>query len=169
MHWTVRRAEPADLDAINAVAAAAGRPRWRALALAPVSDRYTVVALSGPTLGAARTHFYAGPDGAAPGGNYLGGVVVHPAARRRGAGHALTATRLAWIWERSEAAYYIANAGNAASIAMHEGFGFRQIADGPSFHGVTFSGGRGIVFEARRPASWVAGSGPADAQADAAS
>lgn len=168
--WTVRRAEPRDLDAINAVALAAQRPLWRALALEPVSDRYAVVALAGGALlGAARTHFYPAPDAAAPAGNYLGGVVVHPDARRRGAGRALTAARLGWIWERAESAYYIANALNTASIALHESFGFRQIGAGPQFHGVTFSGGRGLVFEARRPASWAAGSGPVERQADAAS
>ncbi|GAB2745907.1 GNAT family N-acetyltransferase [Sinomonas soli] len=166
----MRPAVPADLAAVNAVAREAGRPEWPAGALTPRADRIAVVALArgglggtgapgeggpaeGTLLGYAKTHRYPTPDGAAPAGHYLGGIVVHPAARRRGVGRALTEARLAWIWERADAAYYLANARNTASIALHEGLGFRQVASGASFQAVTFDGGRGLVFEARRPAS----------------
>ncbi|MGT2462233.1 GNAT family N-acetyltransferase [Sinomonas atrocyanea] len=163
----VRPAVPGDLAAVNAVVRAAGRPDWAAAALAPRPDRIAVVALAhgapavvaGPAqaearlLGCAKTHVYPAPDRGAPAGHYLGGIVVHPAARRRGAGRALTEARLAWIWERADAAYCITNARNAASIALHVGLGFRQVASGASFQGVTFDGGRGLVLEAPRPAS----------------
>lgn len=151
----MRPATPGDLPAVNAVARAAGRPEWAASALDSGADRLAVVAVAGALLGAAKTHLYLDHDGDAPAGHYLGGVVVHPAARRRGAGRALTEARLDWIWARADAAYYLANARNAASIALHAQLGFRQLAEGGSFHGVTFDGGRGLVFEARRPASWV--------------
>ncbi|MGY3565033.1 GNAT family N-acetyltransferase [Sinomonas sp. RB5] len=160
----MRPAVPGDLAAVNAVVRAAGRPDWAAAALAPRPDRIAVVALAdgelagpaladGRLLGCAKTHVYPAPDGGAPAGHYLGGIVVHPAARRRGAGRALTEARLAWIWERADAAYCITNARNAAAIALHGGLGFRQVASGASFQGVTFDGGRGLVLEARRPAS----------------
>jgi GNAT superfamily N-acetyltransferase len=173
----VRPAVPADLAAVNAVAREAGRPEWPADALTPRADRITVVALGqggwrgpgldrageggraegaqadGALLGYAKTHRYPAPDGAAPAGHYLGGIVVRPAARRRGVGRALTEARLAWIWERADAAYYLANARNTASVALHAGLGFRQVASGASFQAVTFDGGCGLVFEARRPAS----------------
>ncbi|WP_369045717.1 GNAT family N-acetyltransferase [Sinomonas sp. P10A9] len=149
--WLVRPAAPRDLPAINAVSRAAGRPEWDPTAVAPASDRCAVVALAtGVLVGAAKTHRYPLADGDAPAGHYLGGIVVHPDARRRGAGRALTAARLAWIWELADVAYYIANARNAASIALHAGFGFSPIAAGPQFHGVTFDGGRGLVLAARR-------------------
>ncbi|MFQ6155414.1 N-acetyltransferase family protein [Micrococcus luteus] len=149
---------PGDLAAVNAVARAAGRPEWTAAALAARPDRIAVVAVSDRgLLGYAKTHVYPAPDGAAPAGHYLGGIVVHPAARRRGLGRALTEVRLAWIWERADAAYCITNARNAASIALHAALGFRQVASGASFQGVTFDGGRGLVLEARRPASCAEG------------
>lgn len=156
--WRVRAAVSGDLAAVNAVARDAGRPEWTDAALTPRADRIAVVAVSDRgLLGFAKTHLYPAPDGGAPAGHYLGGIVVHPAARRRGAGRALTEARLAWIWERADVAYCIMNARNAASIALHMGLGFRQVASGASFQGVTFDGGRGLVFEARRPASCAGG------------
>jgi aminoglycoside 6'-N-acetyltransferase I len=134
----VRPAVPADLAAVNAVAREAGRPEWPADALTPRADRIAVDALGqgcggdpslhgageggraegapaeGALLGYAKTHRYPAPDGAAPAGHYLGGIVVHPAARRRGVGRALTEARLAWIWERADAAHYLANARGRA-------------------------------------------------------
>lgn len=155
----MRAAVPGDLAAVQAVARAAGGPGWTAAALAARPDRIAVVAVAGGDpadrglLGYAKTHVYPAPDGAAPAGHYLGGILVHPAARRRGLGRALTEVRLAWIWERADAASCITNARNAASIALHAALGFRQLASGASFQGVTFDGGRGLVLEARRPAS----------------
>ncbi|MDP9886263.1 GNAT superfamily N-acetyltransferase [Sinomonas atrocyanea] len=92
----MRAAVPGDLAAVNAVARAAGRPEWTAAALAARPDRIAVVAVSDRgLLGYAKTHVYPAPDGGAPAGHYLGGIVVHPAARRRGLGRALTEARLA--------------------------------------------------------------------------
>lgn len=79
-------------------------------------------------------------------GWYLAGVVVAPAARRRGLGAQLTEARLALIGKRSSTAWYFANAGKRASIAMHAGFGFTEHARGPRICGVEFGGGTGILF-----------------------
>jgi hypothetical protein len=51
------------------------------------------------------------------------------------------------------AAHYLADARNTASAALHAGLGFRHVASGASFQAVTFDGGSGLGFEARRPAS----------------
>lgn len=86
------------------------------------------------------------PADPAPAGWYLTGVVVDPAWRRRGIAARLTERRLAWLAERTDVAYYFANARNLASVALHERFGFEQIARGPLFGGVTFDGGEGVLF-----------------------
>ena len=87
-------------------------------------------------------------EDASPAGWYLSGVVVDPDYRRRGAGRLLTAARLKWISERSRCAYFFANARNRVSIELHERFGFQEIARGPGFAGVSFTGGEGILFRA---------------------
>ena len=88
-----------------------------------------------------------GPDPSLEGW-YLTGVVVDRRFRRRGVGARLTAERLRWISRRSDSAYYFSNVQNRVSIALHERFGFVEIARGPTFAGVTFTGGEGILFRA---------------------
>jgi ribosomal protein S18 acetylase RimI-like enzyme len=83
----------------------------------------------------------------APRGWYLTGVVVAPACRRRGVATALTRARLDWLAERTDRAYYFANTRNRVSIALHEGFGFREKTRAFTIPGVTFQGGEGILFE----------------------
>lgn len=88
-----------------------------------------------------------GPDlGPAPKGWYLTGVVVAPIWRRRGIGARLTADRLRWISARSRFAYYVSNARNRVSIALHARFGFVEIDRGPVLAGCTFTGGEGVLF-----------------------
>jgi predicted N-acetyltransferase YhbS len=66
--------------------------------------------------------------GAAPAGWYLLGLVVDQAWRRRGIGEALTRVRLAWVAERSQRRYYFTGRGNLASQALHQRFGFTEMA-----------------------------------------
>ena len=82
----------------------------------------------------------------APRGYYLTGVFVAPNERRAGIGAALTQARLNWISDRAADAWYFANARNAASIALHERFGFEEVTRHFSFPGLTFDGGEGILF-----------------------
>lgn len=89
---------------------------------------------------------YGTGEGKSPEGWYLIGVVVDPRFRRRGVGFRLTAERVRWIAERSDLAYYFSNARNRVSIALHERFGFVEVARGPEFAGVSFAGGEGILF-----------------------
>ena len=83
-----------------------------------------------------------------PEGWYLTGVVVDPDFRRMGVGTRLTAARMEWIAERASAAYYFANASNRVSIALHEDFGFVEIARAPAFGSESFIGGEGVLFRA---------------------
>lgn len=85
--------------------------------------------------------------GASPEGWYLTGLVVDPRFRRRGVGLRLTAERLQWIAERSQFAYYLSNARNLVSIALHQRFGFIEVARGAELAGVSFVGGEGILFQ----------------------
>ena len=86
------------------------------------------------------------PANAAPSGWYLAGVVVSPAWRRRGIGALLTRSRLEWIAERADRAYYFANARNQASIDLHRRFGFVELTRDFHHPKVTFKGGVGILF-----------------------
>jgi aminoglycoside 6'-N-acetyltransferase I len=85
--------------------------------------------------------------GATPEGWYLTGVVVDPRFRRRGVGSKLTVERLRWIAERSRFTYYFANARNRVSIALHDRFGFTEVARGAKLAGESFVGGKGILFQ----------------------
>jgi ribosomal protein S18 acetylase RimI-like enzyme len=89
------------------------------------------------------------PPDTGPEGWYLAGLIVDERCRRRGIGRRLTEARLAWIAARAGEAYYFANAQNAASIALHRTFGFREIARHFTLPGATFEGGEGILFRAR--------------------
>jgi ribosomal protein S18 acetylase RimI-like enzyme len=115
------------------------------------TSQVLVAELDGQVVGFGRTRYFdeerCGAAGEAPEGWYLAGVVVDPRFRRRGVGSRLTTERLEWIAQRSGSAYYFANALNRVSIALHERFGFAELARGPEFCGVSFTGGEGILFE----------------------
>lgn len=85
------------------------------------------------------------PEGHAPAGIFLTGVTVLPQHRRAGLARAFTSARLDWIAERADEAWYFAAVENAASIRMHEAFGFVEVSRGPSIHGVTFET-EGVLF-----------------------
>ena len=94
-------------------------------------DRYLCVAeIEGQIVGYGRCGVRA-PAERLPGGWYLLGVVVTPASRRRGAGRALTAHRLAWLAEKGvEEVFYFTAVVNRASTALHEAYGFEEIDRG---------------------------------------
>jgi aminoglycoside 6'-N-acetyltransferase I len=146
-----REATLDDLVHVHVVCDASDRTRWTSEMIAPRSDRVVLVAvMQGEVVGVAKTHLHPDPDGGAPAGHYLGGVVVAPGFRRRGVGSALTRARLEWIWSRASVAYYFTNELNAASIRMHETLGFRPVARFSEVRGVTADDGRSelILFEA---------------------
>jgi ribosomal protein S18 acetylase RimI-like enzyme len=109
-----------------------------------------VAEFDGNVIGFGRARYLGEGDavgaGASPKGWYLTGVVVDPPFRRGGVGSKLTGERLRWIAARSRFAYYFSNARNRVSIALHERFGFTEIARGAEFAGVSFVGGEGILF-----------------------
>ena len=82
----------------------------------------------------------------APDGWYLFGVVVRDRWRRRGIALELTRRRLEWIGRRADAAWYLANARNRASIDLHARLGFVEVTRDFTFPGVSFEGGVGILF-----------------------
>lgn len=151
----VREAGCDDIRAIMDLNARAKRPGGtRASYLAVVEDaqRLLIVACSGTgVVGWAKTHWWGHADGPAPAGHYLGGVTVDPDWRRRGIGTMLTTFRLGWIWERAVEAWYVVNATNVASMAMHREFGFTEISRAAAFHTTTFEGGNGLLMQAQRP------------------
>ncbi len=84
-------------------------------------------------------------DEGIPAGWYLLGVVVLDAWRRLGIGRELTRARLDWIVPRADAAYYVVNARNRASIDLHRELGFVEVARVSRAPGVVFEGGEGIL------------------------
>ncbi|MGT2464174.1 N-acetyltransferase family protein [Sinomonas atrocyanea] len=149
----IREATSDDLAAVEDLCDASDRPRWTAAMIAQSEHRVVFAAVSDDqVVGVAKTHFHPEPDGAAPAGHYLGGVVVTPNSRRLGIGSALTAARLEWIWAQSPSAYYFANEHNTASIQMHEALGFRPRGRFKEIRGVTADDGQAelILFEVSR-------------------
>jgi aminoglycoside 6'-N-acetyltransferase I len=154
---TIRRALASDAAAIGRISAdREGRDHAEVIAaverdLADDSlgrNRVVLVAeVDGSVVGFGKVH-YRRAETDLPEGWYLSGVVVDPSFRRMGVGARLTAARMRWIAERGSAAYYFANAMNRVSIALHQGFGFVEIARAPAFGSESFVGGEGVLFRA---------------------
>jgi ribosomal protein S18 acetylase RimI-like enzyme len=155
--YVIRSAEDADIEACVALACLAAPERsaagWRGVLLREVEDpeHHLVVAeVGGAIVGYGRAGLFGtepeAPADTAPRGYYLTGVFVHPDHRRGGIGAALTQTRLDWIGERADDAWFFANARNVASIDLHRRFGFEEVTRRFSFPGSTFHGGEGILF-----------------------
>ncbi|HEU0194534.1 MAG TPA: GNAT family N-acetyltransferase [Gaiellales bacterium] len=125
------------------------------------TDRLLLVAERGGTIiGYGRAALWRVDPDDGRGGYYLVGVGVRPDHHRQGIALALTEARMRWIAGRADEAWYFTNARNAASIALHGRFGFQEMARAPSFRGVPFSGGEGILYRAwLRAAARSAGSG----------
>lgn len=98
--------------------------------------------------GWAKTHHHVEAVDLAPPGQYLGGITVDPAWRRRGIGAALTDARLQWIAARASTAYYVVNVQNGASIDLHRRWGFTEVLRAPKLMGVEFDGGVGLLMHA---------------------
>jgi aminoglycoside 6'-N-acetyltransferase I len=151
----VRLAMIGDIDVIRDIDSKAGRAPADvdAIAAAIVDEaRLVVVASVGGTIvGWGKTHFWSYADGQAPGGHYLGGVTVIPELRRHGIARALTQARLDWIWGRADSAWYIVNPSNRASIDLHRQWGFAEVARAAKFHTTSFTGGVGLLLQAKQP------------------
>jgi ribosomal protein S18 acetylase RimI-like enzyme len=146
---SVRPAGPADAVALARLSEAAEGDAVAAVErdLERSTSHVVVAEEAGTVVGFGRVR-YVDPERAGddvPAGWYLMGLVVEPAARRRGHGLALVRSRLDWIAERSSEAWYVANASNAASIALHDRAGFRIVRAIAAFPGIEFSGGRGVL------------------------
>ncbi|GAA3209039.1 GNAT family N-acetyltransferase [Oerskovia jenensis] len=147
----VRRATQDDLDAVAEIERRARRGADREqLVLALVDpERVVVVAtVDDQVVGWGKTHRWSYADGPAPVGHYLGGVTVDPGFRRGGVGSALTRARMDWVAERAGFVCCVVNATNVASLALHEGLGFREVARAASFHTIRFTGGSGVLLRA---------------------
>ncbi|KUM35590.1 GNAT family N-acetyltransferase [Arthrobacter sp. EpRS71] len=144
------RLSAATADAFAAKIGAAISDSARFVLVAEIQANVTTEGRSG-VVGWAKTHHWNCPDGPAPSGHYLGGVTVLPEFRRRGVATKLTEARLRWIWERADRSWYVVNARNQASLALHSKWGFREVARGPRFHTVKFDGGEGVLLSAARP------------------
>jgi len=79
-------------------------------------------------------------------GWYLLGLVVHSKERRCGIGHALTAFRLKKMRKLSPIVYYFAAHDNAATIALHESFGFQLVETDFHHPNPIFKDGEGLLF-----------------------
>jgi ribosomal protein S18 acetylase RimI-like enzyme len=62
-----------------------------------------------------------------PDGLYLAGVYTSPAYRRCGIGHRLTRYRIQWAQGHADRLYYYSHIDNHASMALHQGRGFREV------------------------------------------
>ena len=170
MTFVIRAASQADVPGILAAELEAGRTsiahadRFAASISAAVEDQARVVVVAevqddanagggADVVGWAKTHCWDYADGPALSGHYWGGVTVRPNFRRLGVASELTSARMAWIWERASHAWYVVNALNEASLALHRRWGFREVARGAGFHTVTFDGGEGVLLQAARPLS----------------
>ncbi len=85
----------------------------------------------------------------APDGWYVSWLVVDPSWRRQGVASVLLDDLLTWTSARGGALFSLVNAQNRASLDLHVRLGFREIARAGAFAGVTFTGGAGLLLEAR--------------------
>jgi RimJ/RimL family protein N-acetyltransferase len=156
---TLREAEEHDVGALVGFAADHGKdPAFMRRAFETAisrEDRFVVVAsAAGELVGHGRcAHFDRSPDAppeVAPGGYYMGGLLVASRLRRRGIAAALTRARMDWAFERAPEVWYFANARNLASIALHAKLGFVEVTRSFSYPNVSFDGGVGVLGRALR-------------------
>lgn len=139
----IRQATSNDVEGVRGISVATGRDAWGVEMLSTTPKRLVLAAeAAGELVGVAKTHFHAYPDGDAPAGHYLGGVMVAPSHRRQGVASALTSARLEWIWSQAGHAYYFANQHNTASIRLHEAFGFHALGNFSAIRGVIADDGQ---------------------------
>jgi GNAT superfamily N-acetyltransferase len=147
----IRPADRAECDAIAAIAAArdgVDPHRAAAACVSQVADRdmlLLVALMANRVVAFARAGRLRQPDSALPDGWYLLGVVVVDRWRRHGIGRALTERRVAWLSQRTDSVHYIANSRNQASLDLHAGLGFVEVARGFTVSGMTFEGGEGVL------------------------
>jgi ribosomal protein S18 acetylase RimI-like enzyme len=155
----VREAGGAELDVAARLAASergGAEEGWRERFAADRDDAgacFLVAVLgAGAVVGYGRARYVEprpdAPARAAPAGYYLTGVLVAPGHRRAGAGEQLTRARMSWAAERAEEMWYFTNAGNRASLRLHEALGFAEVTRDFVFPGVTFKGGVGVLCRA---------------------
>jgi ribosomal protein S18 acetylase RimI-like enzyme len=148
----LREATEEDVSAIVAIDATRG-PRkpghaeWVLERITNPAKLVLVAVLDDVVVGETATHWWTGHDDA-PDGYYVSGVTVLPEWRRHGAGTRLLDALTAWIWDRSDRAWSVVNAQNLPSLAPHERHGFREVDRGPTFAGITFTGGSGVLLSA---------------------
>jgi len=130
---------------------AGGTAERYAATLADPQRLLLVAERAGLVVGWAKTHYWDHADGPAPAGHYLGGLTVMPSSQRQGIGTSLSRRRLEWIRERADVAWYVVNAGNTASIALHRHLGFALVAKASSFHTTRFADGNGLLMRAQLP------------------
>jgi ribosomal protein S18 acetylase RimI-like enzyme len=158
--YVIRYGRDTDVEECVALALLAAPERsaadWRGSLLRDLEnrERKLVVAESGSAIiGYGRARLFEPESGApadtAPRGYYLTVVFVRPDRRRRGIGAALTQTRVDWISEHANDAWFFTNARNTASIELHRRFGFEEVTRRFSFPALTFDGGEGILFRLR--------------------
>lgn len=151
----IRAATQADLSGILDVERAAGRDGdasvWLSAALEDPQRTVRVAVDAGQVVAWAKTHHYPDAEGPAPAGHYLGGVTVHPDRRRCGLATALTTARCVWVAERADAVHCIISATNEASLALHLGLDFTEIARAERLHGTVFDAGVGVVLSRTLP------------------
>ncbi|WP_188079014.1 GNAT family N-acetyltransferase [Actinotalea subterranea] len=147
----IRAARTDDVEGVAAVASSRGelpagfRDRLAAWVAAPegqvlVGDR------GGEVVGWARVAPLTGLD--VPDGLYVQALTVAPAHRRRGTADRLLGGLVAWSAERADVLRSVINAGNLPSILVHAQHGFREVARGSTFAGITFQGGVGVLMAA---------------------
>ncbi|GAA1984082.1 GNAT family N-acetyltransferase [Kitasatospora viridis] len=116
---------------------------------AGAGELVVVARVDGDTAGYGTASLLPEHEDGAPAGWYLSGVTVAHAWRRKGIGRALTEWRMAWLRERDAEVWCFVSARNPASIDLHRALGFTEERRGPSFQGVTFGGGEGVLLVAR--------------------
>jgi ribosomal-protein-alanine N-acetyltransferase len=152
MSFAIRAMQPADLDEVLTIAAAAAEtPQWARSAYAsylapdaacPALLRTALAAVDTNHTGAPAVLAFACvtllrvPDSAgAQNLAQLDSMAVHPSHRRRGLGAALLREVLSWAAQYGAHHFSLeVRASNTAAIALYQGFGFRPEGRRPGYY-----------------------------------
>ncbi len=156
---------PAVIELADAHSGVAGSwACWLAHDLSEHGRALFVAGVDGTPAGYGRVRYFSPPElspaNTAPAGWYLGGLVVAPVWRDRGAGAALTLARVEWVAGRADEVWYYANAANTVSIALHTAVGFEEVTRDFAVPGLSFKGGVGVLYRMRLGAEHRPGGRP---------